>query len=266
MSIKFRVAAAGVAALSLAAPLALAGGAQGAKPATTQPSVSTKLLNCGGGTNTSGAGAAFLSYCVSSEGNVASFRAGVAGESINVGTPVEGYALCYTGGPVAYDIMSSAANWGPPSGTAAAGISRTTLDGKFKLTQVFAKDASGGVRITITLRNNSALVQTGIKFSRVVDFDANNTTTNQAVGGPDSVTALGGTPALGVTLKNLSFPLVHAAGIETFGGVFATPTCAPVAPLASPQAGTDLGARIDYTIGNLNPGISKVIKVLYTRA
>lgn len=135
-------------------------------------------------TYTSGTGATFFQWCVTANGNIVSLQSPEAEEHIFEGTVGEGYQICDFSASVAYTDYAAAAdtgNWKPsvvtqPNGpnTFPLTIKRTTIDGKYTLTQKFSQvPADFTIKIATTVKNNT----TGSPFLyvyRFADLDIDN--------------------------------------------------------------------------------------------
>ena len=69
----------------------------------------------------------------------------------------------------------------------------------------------------------------------------------------------------------MSYSIPHSTSVEgysPFSANFAVnlSSCSPVVPIVSPNASVDGVARVDYTLGNVNAGATKLVKLAYDRA
>ena len=266
MSKKTSVAALALAAAALVVPVAAASARPSAHPsAGPSPAVNT----C---TN-AGAGATLVHYCISPEGFVVEYNAGTSLRHLD--GQLEGYTLCWTGGGAkSYANVGITTNFGAPiqTGVNPLTIARTTTDGKFQLSQQFFTDTqNGGVRIQMSLKNLTASTITGVKISRLADMDADADSVNATLVATDSATQVSSASKIGVTARPLSYSIPHGANVETYSTVSSNfsvnlSSCSPVAPVVSPNFGIDGIARVDYTLGNVNAGATKLVKLAYDRA
>ena len=135
---------------------------------------------------TSGTKNTFLKYCVTATGNVTVFESPRRHEHSAVGVDGEGYGICGSTSGVAYFDYAErgdSGNWGLPTvvshNATSVTIARTTSDGLWTLTQTFTHVAgpSPSARITMTLRNNTAVDTTAILL-RYADVDASGVSLN----------------------------------------------------------------------------------------
>lgn len=142
-----------------------------------------------------GSGANFLGVKVSDHGNLTSFESPAGREQVFAGN--EGYAVCSGGGPTVHGhdtgsvegLFAAPTFSQPTAGAFPLTVTRRTTDGKFLLTQVWAKpDAvEKDVTVTMTLKNISSATVTGVFLSRSGDFDIGNSSTDRAARTGDSV-------------------------------------------------------------------------------
>jgi hypothetical protein len=255
----------GVGVVALAAATLGVGATAGAAPSAPQkasvPAVpsSTDCFK----TFQSGSGASFFRWCFSNTGNVVSIESPVTFEHIHIGTIDEGYAVCASGVTSAYDIASHGSGWGPASFTAPNKITRSTLDGAFKLVQVFTQDVSQrAIFITSTLTNTSGASKANILLSRAFDGDLDNTPANDIY--VQTKASVLGFENHGLMLTTNSFTTNHLTQIETFGGVDSDTGCLAAAPVAGPTPPGDYAGRATYLLGALGPGQSKTVVFKYS--
>jgi hypothetical protein len=130
---------------------------------------------------TSGAGATYLQFCVSVNGNIVEFESPAGVEQINQGGIAEGYGFCDQVPENGYYdyAYGDSGNWNAPvklSQTATSvKIERTTSDGVFTLTQTFTSVAGDNpyAKILMSLKNNSAVTK-GVALYRYADSDPGN--------------------------------------------------------------------------------------------
>ena len=121
----------------------------------------------------------FLSYCVTVNGNIASFQSPTSNfDQIAQGGVGEGYGVCDLSTGVSYFdwAYTDSGTWSAPvllsSSTSAVKIARTTTDGLWTLTQTIAKQAGAQpyVKITMQLKNNTAITKDAY-LVRYADID-----------------------------------------------------------------------------------------------
>src|SRR5215211_4207280 len=126
-----------------------------------------------------GTGANFLGVKVSDHGNLTSFESPAGQEQVFAGN--EGYAVCSGSGLTVHghDTGSVVGGFAAPTfsqptvGAFPLTVTRRTTDGKFQLTQVWAKPdpVEKDVTVTMTLKNISgAPINTNVLLSRSGDF------------------------------------------------------------------------------------------------
>jgi hypothetical protein len=199
---------------------------QAAAAATPSPTASTTCAY----TFTSGAGATYTQYCVTVNGNIASFQNPSGVEDINVGQIGEGYGICdFTTNTGYFDYAyTDSGNWLSPvllsSTTAQVKIGRTTSDGIWQLTQTITKVAAttktpGSATVTMALKNLTGISRT-VYFLRFADVDANSSVSPNDFDYTFNV-ATGLQPGFsyGLMLSNNTFTFGHEAFIQsTFNG------------------------------------------------
>jgi len=134
-------------------------------------------------TFTSGTNQTFFQFCTTINGNVAEFQSPAKEEHIRIGTIFEGYGICDFDSLIRYFDWAAfdSGNWqasvlNQPNGpsTFPLTITRTTSDGIYTLTQVFARDTvEPSANIKMTLKNNTAAAH-DFALVRYADIDANN--------------------------------------------------------------------------------------------
>jgi hypothetical protein len=223
-------------------------------------------------TYTTGAGLTFLSFCITSTGNVMQLQnpAGIYYISS------EGYALCSSYDPsnlaplpVAYDAAYFESNWGAPTITQPHGPNTFPLTivrlstGGFKLKQTFSRDTSeDDITITMTLTNQSGSVMYNVQLDRYLDADADNTTSNIYGRSADNIYAyvdLGS----GIMMGDITRTVSHTTAVHTYG-TWVRNTCNQ-ASTATPTPYQDGVGRISYLFGTMNNGASKTVKVVIRR-
>src|SRR5215471_21427242 len=127
-------------------------------------------------TYTTGAGLTFLSFCITSTGNIMQLQNPSGVYYISS----EGYALCSSYDPsntaplpVAYDAAYFASDWGEPTITQPNGPNTFPLTivrvstGGFSLKQTFSRDTSeDDITITMTLANQSGSTGYNVRLDR----------------------------------------------------------------------------------------------------
>ena len=238
--------------------------------------------------HTSGAGATFMQFCISSHGNLVRFESPAGYHQIDpVGVFRDGYAVCSNrvGDPNAtnhaFDAGGAEAGWGAlvvaqPNGanTFPLSITRTTADGAFKLKQSFARDAAEhDITITMVLTNQAGVTRENVRLSRYFDNDVtNNSPASRMSRGSDSVwgwaegrfglilTAVTFATAQSTVVETLANFNPSIAGPQTARGCVGMAVATPVGPPATAYVG-----RNTYSLATMNSGVSKTVKFLYRR-
>jgi hypothetical protein len=227
----------------------------------------------------------FLGVKVSDHGNLTSFESPAGQEQVFAGN--EGYAVCSGGGLTVHghDTGSvvggfAAPTFSQPNGAGAfpLTVTRRTTDGKFQLTQVWAKPdtVEKDVTFAMTLKNISSATVTGVLLSRSGDFDIGNSTnssTDRGAATDDSVWLWDdistGDPG-GLMLTALTFGTSRSARVEV-AGVWGDPVSGSRTKCLFPSETTptnpagDFAMRMTYELGTFNAGQSKTVKYLYGR-
>src|SRR5262249_565562 len=142
--------------------------------AQTKPAPVTENASTCYSTYTTGAGLTFLSFCITSTGNIMQLQnpAGIYYISS------EGNALCSSYDPsnegplpVAYDAAYFESDWGAPTITQPGGPNTFPLTivrvstGGFKLTQVFSRDTvEDDITVTMTVANQSGSTRYNVRL------------------------------------------------------------------------------------------------------
>ena len=142
---------------------------------------------------TSGANNTFLSYCLTSNGNVTQLITPAGRFEIEV--PVEGYGICdgFTGTEYFDYAFEDSLNWGPTTTTTlsptAMKFVRNTSGGVWTLTQTITQVvSSSSVKVAMALRNNTA-DNRPVELLRYADVDVDGVLTNNFDGTLNSAMA-----------------------------------------------------------------------------
>ena len=233
------------------------------------PGIRTDADTCAYTFTNAGKGNSFMSFCVSTNGNIISLQSPSGIEYLALGTLSEGYGICDLDTGASYFDFADygiSSNWQAPvlvsSSAASVKIARTTSDGVYTLTQTLAKQpgTTPYVKVTNAIKNNTAATRVifFIRWADVDPFNANATgnfqesfdsTNNSAWGytaydysGPD-------TPGYGLAISNIGLPNVPYA----FGGFdlntnLAPNPCAPTANYFGYQALVDGSVEMLYEL------------------
>ena len=161
---------------------------------------------------TSGANNTFLSYCLTSNGNVTQLITPAGRFEIEV--PVEGYGICdgFTGTEYFDYGFEDSSNWGPTTATTLSPTSmkfvRTTSDGVWTLTQTITQVASSSsLKVAMALKNNTT-DNRPVELLRYADVDVDGVLTNNFDGTLNSAMAwnsffTGGAHPFGLVMQNV---------------------------------------------------------------
>src|SRR5215208_766719 len=238
-----------------------------------------------------GTGASFLGVKVSDHGNLVSFESPAGQEALGNG---EGYAVCSGGGTTIHGHDTNGANdegatatFGTPTfaqpngaGTFPLTVTRRTTNGKFQLSQVWAKpDATEkDVTVTMTIKNITgtgsvpAATINAVELARTGDFDVGTSIQDWGARTGDAVWLwddASGTdvPAVGLQLTALTLGIAHDPWVEHYNNWIDSTTgtrngCVPN-PVAQTPTRSDFTMRAVYHLGNMSAGQSKTVKYEY---
>jgi hypothetical protein len=177
---------------------------------------------------TSGANNTFLSYCLTTNGNVTQLIT-PAGH-LQIVNPVEGYGICdaFTGTEYFDYAFEDSLNWGPTTATSpsptAMKFVRTTSDGAWTLTQTITQVASSSlVKVAMALKNNTA-DNRPVVLLRYADVDVDGVLANNFDGTLNSAMAwnsfFSGAHPFGLELQNVgTSPFDYNGFAQTIPGV-----------------------------------------------
>jgi len=183
-------------------------------------------------TFSSGAGASYLKFCVTVNGNITQLETPAGHEHIAAGFINEGYGICSETPPTAYwDYADDgdSGNWGPTNlvrqTAASVKMARTTSDGVWTLTQTITQDkATPAVKIMMVLKNNTAAARVAY-LVRYADVDADTmtlndfgSTVNSAAGWVNSSYAVIGYGLMLQNVRTSHFGYVNGFVQNTFHG------------------------------------------------
>ena len=238
----------------------------------------------------SGSGFNFLGVKVSDHGNLISFESPASRQAVFGGR--EGYAVCSgAGDPVhGHDTGDVEGGFAAPTfsqptvGAFPLTVTRRTTDGKFQLTQVWAKPdpVEKDVTVTMTLKNISgAPIDSNVMLSRSGDFDLGDSSADLGAETRDSAWMWDDdngpeVQAAGLKLATLTFATTHAARMETTSDWMLGRTSPSLGAsrlgcqdlftqTPTPEPG-DFAMRVFYLFeGGLAAGQSKTVKFQYGR-
>jgi hypothetical protein len=225
-------------------------------------------------TQTSGSGEALFATCVTNTGNVTKFVTPSGVSNLHG----DSYAICdqETGAGMslarAYSREGNIElNFAAPSSHTTTSNVRKTADGRYTLTQSFARDApEKQLVITMTLKNNGPGPVTNVRIARFVDIDAGGNAIGDVFSKSlDSVTGVEATPGQehGMMVGVLTPEISHVTQIVSYSD-FSTAEykyCAPTAPYASPTTDGDWVAFVRFDLGTMAAGASRTVKLFYRR-
>ena len=214
-------------------------------------------------TFSSGSGASRFAWCYSNDGNIIRLESPAGQEHIFQGDIIEGYAICSTtNGVEGYDAAEFASGFKPPTYPATNTVQVDTTNNNWRLKMVFSQDTGSKIaRVEMTLTNRTAFTINGVRLSRFVDFDIDNTASGDRWDKTNSsVVAI---ETNGVTATAVT-PVSRQIVIETEADLFNDNGCDATAPLAPPTSG-DNAARLTYSFGSVAAHQSKTVVVRYQR-
>jgi hypothetical protein len=243
-------------------------------PATAQKDGGDESSACIS-TQTSGSGQTLFSTCVTNTGNVAKFITPSGVSNIYA----DSYAICDAETDAGMALARAYSRIGdtefnflaPSSHTTTSNV-RKTADGRYTLTQSFARDApEKQLVITITLKNNGPGSVTNVRLTRYVDIDANNTPSNDTFfNSADSIVGVDGTldSERGMMVGVLTPEISHTVRIVSFTDFSNSQEykyCSPAAPYPSPTSLGDWLGFVRFNLGTMAAGTSKTVKLFYRR-
>jgi len=214
----------------------------------------------------SGSGATFYRPCVSTHGNVYSIQAPSGAEHVNIGTPIEGYGICYDGGYV-YDAAFQENGFGAqtisqPNGPNTFPLSIARSGGGFRVTQTYARDATQReFNITMTVKNTTTSSKTNVLVNRFFDGDVDGNFTNTY---DASLDAVWGRDVHSLALQAVSLATTHFVsieGISELGAGLAGGVC-NIPNNAGPVVG-DYAGVVTYSFPSIAAGVTKTVKFTY---
>jgi hypothetical protein len=270
-------------ARSLTLVLVLAGGVAASQGLPRAQVVDEPVVLSAGCTYEFGTGD--FKWCLSSTGNLQRLTSPAGAEHLAVGIVVEGYAIC-VGDEDRADYHDRGGlpglGFGPPSvlaGPTSRGItiSRTTLDGHFRLDQKwFADPAERDLTVEMTLHNLGAGGFESIFLTRFADLDLNGAPLGNTHGWARSSIWVRRIDAVSMIDRGMT---VHSSLYGTFvraGDTWLFPWSeysgleVPCFPLDgdpiwdTPATGVDVAPMIlFYFGGELNPGDRAIARVVY---
>jgi hypothetical protein len=226
---------------------------------------------------------------VSDHGNIVEFKSpnlpNSQYEHIGVGAYSEGYVLCYTDGggttDNVYDLGGSESGFGrATTSRAPVAVTRSTLDGAMRLRQQFnfPPPEQKALEITMRVTNTSGSPLTNVILARQVDLDIDtggaqgwsnfvhyHGRTSEAVFAWNDVTeAPAGRTAHAMLLRGIKpLPVGVTPPRTKITTNILDPSCSPAS--LAPTVNGDYGDRLEYSLGNFNPGTSKTVTVQYMR-
>jgi hypothetical protein len=214
-------------------------------------------------TFSSGSGASRFAWCYSNDGNIIHLESPAGQEHIFQGDIIEGYAICSsTHGVEGYDAAEFASGFKPPTYPATNTVQVDTTNNNWRLKMVFSQDTGSKIaRVQMTLTNRTAFTITGVRLSRFVDFDIDNTAPNDRWDKTNSsVVAI---ESNGVTATAVT-PVSRQIVIEAESDLVNDNGCDATTPLTPPTSGDD-AARLTYSFGSVAGHQSKTVVVRYQR-
>ena len=232
-------------------------------PVTSKPDPSSGEE--AGGCIQSGTGQAFFRTCTTEFGtlSVVDSPAGAGDVLLR-----DGYALCSNGGFHGVEMgFGDGFGFAPASTSTPTSNVRETLDGRFRVTHTFLRDAlEKEIIITVTLKNLTTTPINNIIYGRFFDADV---TGSLDFAGATRASAFiwdqgGAELGRGLELSARTYTFPTDARIVRYVNFDPVSTgCAPGTSSANPGSQDDWTARVSYGLGNLAPGASKIVKFVY---
>lgn len=210
-------------------------------------------------TTQSGAGNTFFKWCFHVNGTLGYLEAPVNQKQIygdnwvvcsNNNTTVHGIARSNSG-------AFSSVNLTPPVVSLATNTTtQRTADGRFEIKTKFSQvPADKNIFIDVTVKNLLGSKVNGVTFSRLIDFDLNNSPSGDLwIRSYASVLAAENNA---VSLSGTTWPIGRLSQIEAYNGGAPTDCLDTAAP--SPSTGDYMG-RVNYNLATMNGGQSKTFR------
>ena len=231
--------------------------------------------SCTYGPFTSGHAATELTWCVSEAGTLEYLETPDTYEHLTFGTLLEGYAVCSAlgDGPLEVNGWESgglgASAWGAAvaSDLSAGGvtITRTTADGRLRLTMKFSRDTvNRAVIVAMTVRNNMTAGKVfNVQVARFADIDAAGEAGNNTfVSTVETVTAVNTVKGRGLEMNAKNVNGVYNIGIADPFHPATYSSCLGQKVFANPASG-DYGAQIVHFLSVLKAGQAKTVTFRY---
>jgi hypothetical protein len=225
-----------------------------------------------------------MQFCVSANGNIVEFQSPAGSEHLRVQTIAEGYTICDRpnlieapinhGFDMAFDsggFDASTVIAAPPP--AVFGVTRTTSDRVYRVTQTFLRDPSDlAVAVTMTVTNRTFRPRFGVSVSRQFDGDLDNGPfDDRYLRTADTVLGWQSSTGHGLELTAQSSTTAHRTFVQRFSDWFGTGLAPPLYrgcffdDEPTPTATGDFVGAIVYNLGVLGPFQSKSVTFLYHR-
>lgn len=206
---------------------------------------------------------------ISKEGNILLFQGADSGDHIYR----EGYVLCSTGSParVSTNLLEIGFNPATCSCSSATNctVTRTTSDGRMRLTQTFKKatDSNRSFDITMKVQNISGVNISGVILRRAVTIDINSAISEWHDGPRDSSSGWGtkdsGLP-FAVRLRHITRNPTSTTYVAKTPG-FDDNSCSPPDFASGGPVFGDYDNTIEYNLSSIAPSATKSVSVQYLR-
>lgn len=205
----------------------------------------------------SGTGNTFFKWCFHANGTLGYLEAPVNERQIYG----DNFAICSANNGVVHGRANSdtagfsSTGFNPPTFPNLNTVVMRTTDGRFEIKHVFNQDApSKSIFMDVTVKNLKGTPISGVIFSRVIDFDLNNSAANDLwIRSYASVLAA---EKNAVSMTGTSWTYGRLSQIEAFHAPIVD--CLDTAA-ASPVTGDYMG-RVNYLLGNIAGNQSKTFR------
>lgn len=205
----------------------------------------------------SGVGNTFFKWCFHANGTLGYLEAPVNQRQIYG----DNFVICSDNNTVVHGRANSDAGsfsvsgLNPPTFPNLSTVVQRTSNGRFEIKEVFSQNASEkNIFIDVTVKNLLASPIAGVTFSRVIDFDLNNSSSGDLwIRSYASVLAAENNA---VSLTGSTWPIARLSQIEAFG-----PSVVNCRGVAAPSPSTgDFMGRVNYNLGTIGGGASKTFR------
>ncbi len=237
-----------------------------AQPQQKGNGVHPDISTCAYTFTTTGSNNSYIEFCVTANGNIASFQSPDGMEYIYLGAIGEGYGICdFTSNDSYYDWADGiSSNWDAPvvmsSSATSVKLQRTTSDGIWTLTQTITKEIAvlPSAKVTMQLKNNSAATR-DVYLLRWADVDPYPATTSYSESADSTTNSAWGYTAYdytgtnyagyGLMLQNIGIPtgtLGYSWGGFDLNTSAGPSPCSPTSNYYGYEANSDISIEMLY--------------------